>query len=69
MSFLRPPPLEPGSAPLSEEERHLRQLASSGGSQAAREAVRHDLEHHFVPGGVQTEGKQSVKCAAQAHLV
>ena len=40
-------PLESSSL-AEDEERHLWQLASSGGSAAAREAVRADLEgRHF----------------------
>ena len=50
-------PLQLSSSLAEEEERHLRQLASSGGSAEAREAVRADLERrHFVSAGLQIEG-------------
>ena len=52
-------PQQPLASPslAEEEERHLQQLASTGGSAAAREAVREDLESwHFVSAGMQIDG-------------
>lgn len=53
--------------PASEEERHLAQLAAAGAfggpageaeAEAARRAVQHDLDQHFVSAGAQMEGER-----------
>ncbi len=51
---------------VSEEEQHLAQLATAGTkggtagdaqAEVARQAVRRDLDQHFVSAGEQMEGK------------